>query len=280
MTSNQHLRVCLVVNDENAPDLEAEHGLAIWIETPGVRILFDTGKGHAVFVNAERLNLQLAQTDFIVLSHGHYDHAGGLAHAIRIAPQAKLYLHPDAVLPRYVVSQDGSAREIGMPKAAKAVLAALDERRIIWLTGQTYLAEKIGVCTEIPRKTAFEDTGGSFYLDPEGARPDPIADDLALWIETPQGLVILVGCSHAGIINIINHIRHITGIEKIRAIIGGLHLITASDERLSKTVAALRQVSPGAILPCHCTGQKAVEVLKQSLGERVVRCYAGLTYTA
>lgn len=115
-------------------------------------------------------------------------------------------------------------------------------------TNITVVADNLaveGLTGHIPRKTDFEDTGGPFYLDPHGKHPDLIADDLALWIRTDQGLVICLGCCHAGLVNTIHHIRSISGTEIIRAIIGGFHLLHADSRRIEGTTEVLR-ASPRA----------------------------------
>ncbi len=274
--SRAKCRATLVVNNQARGNLQSEHGLAIWIEAYGHRLLFDTAAGEAVIENAIKLNIDLSQVDFIVLSHGHYDHTGGLSRVLKIATSAKVVLHPDAVTPKYGISTHGKVREIGMPTQARGAIAGLDEERIIWATGRILIGEHIGVATDIPRKTSFEDTGGNFYLDPEGFRKDPIADDLSLFIDTPHGLVVFVGCSHAGLINILNYLRSFT--DRVHAIMGGFHLINADNERLKESLGSLEELSPQIIIPCHCTGKRAVTILRQSLGDRVKPCLAGMEY--
>ena len=140
------------------------------------------------------------------------------------------------------------------------------------------LSDIMGITGYIPRETEFEDTGGPFYLDPEGKRPDLIDDDLALWIRTDQGLVVCLGCCHAGLVNTIHHVRSISGTDRIRAIIGGLHLMNADDRRIERTIDALRSFSPDVIIPCHCTGEHASALLLNALDERVEPGVAGATY--
>ena len=134
-----------------------------------------------------------------------------------------------------------------------------------------------GLTGPIPRLSGFEDTGGPFYLDPEGTIPDPIEDDMALWIATDRGLVVCLGCAHAGVVNTLEHIIRLTGTDRILAVIGGLHLMSAGQERLDRTVTALRRLAPDRLFPCHCTGDAAAAFLTEALGERVGRAAAGMT---
>jgi 7,8-dihydropterin-6-yl-methyl-4-(beta-D-ribofuranosyl)aminobenzene 5'-phosphate synthase len=138
------------------------------------------------------------------------------------------------------------------------------------------LTATIGVTGPIPRETAHEDAGGPFFLDQRGDRRDAIEDDQALWISTPEGLIVCVGCSHAGLINTLNCVRKVSGISGIRAVIGGFHLCQANERRMEMTLNALRSLSPGMIAPCHCTGEGAVRAIEDGMDIRVVRCHAGL----
>ncbi len=118
------------------------------------------------------------------------------------------------------------------------------------------------------RKVLF-DTGGPFSLDPEGKRPDPIEDDLALWIRTGAGAIVCLGCAHAGLVNTLSRIRRLTGDGKIRAVIGGFHLLNASSARLGLTADFLRRLGPELVVPCHCTGDAATAELRDALGKAV-----------
>lgn len=278
MAPVDEIGITVLVDDKGAADLPAEHGFSLWIEAGGLRILFDTGQGKTLPRNARHLGAGLEGTDFLVLSHGHYDHTGGITEALRSAPFARLVLHPAAVIPRYSIKPAEKPRRIGMPRSSCSELEKLRAGRILWATRTLQLAPGIGVTGPIPRETTYEDTGGPFFLDPRGERKDPIEDDQALWIETPEGMIICVGCSHAGLINTLNYVRKVSGISYIRAVIGGYHLLHASDERLGKTLDALRLLSPGMLVPCHCTGEKAILALTAAFGKRVSCCHTGMEY--
>jgi 7,8-dihydropterin-6-yl-methyl-4-(beta-D-ribofuranosyl)aminobenzene 5'-phosphate synthase len=272
------VKITIVVDNRIArPELRVEHGLALWIESEDKRILFDSGQGGALGKNARVLGVDLGKTDIVVLSHGHYDHGGGIAQVIKRAQKAELYCHPGVVLPHYSI-RDGIAAPVHMPQASLAAIDGMPPLQIHWLQQPFMLSAHVGLSGPIPRETSYEDTGGPFYLDLQGKRPDLLSDDLALWIRTGNGLVVCVGCSHAGLVNTLNHIRRLNNSDKIRAVIGGFHLRHASSDRLAKTVAALRQLEPDLVVPCHCTGEPAVSELRSALGKRVLSGAAGMTF--
>jgi 7,8-dihydropterin-6-yl-methyl-4-(beta-D-ribofuranosyl)aminobenzene 5'-phosphate synthase len=273
----EELRITVVVDNHAAPGLTAEHGLSLLIDTGRHRILFDTGQGPALAVNARALGIDLRRVDTLVLSHGHYDHSGGLPLVLDACDRIGVYAHAGVVQPRYSI-RDGQARLISMPHEAMAALDRLDSDRLHWVPTPVWLDSTIGLTGPIERRTRFEDTGGPFFLDPEGSRADPIVDDLALWVRTGEGLVVCVGCSHAGLINTLNQIRRLDPDRPIRAVIGGFHLVAASEERLAHTVAALRDIAPRSVMPCHCTGDGATAFLKETLGAMVQPASAGMTF--
>jgi len=253
--------------------LLGEHGLSLWIETPDTCVLFDTGQGLVLPRNAETLGVDLECLDTVVLSHGHCDHTGGLPFALSQAPQARLFLHPSALASRFS-RHAGIPREIGMPAHGRT---AVGDRRtsITWTTGPTAVAPGVFVTGPIPRRSGFEDTGGPFFLDAEGTVPDPIEDDQALWIETPGGIIVLLGCAHSGVVNTLDHIRERIGPKPIRAMVGGLHLGSATDERMAETLAALSRLELEALWPCHCTGATATAQLMAAFGARCRPCGVG-----
>lgn len=260
-----------------APGLASEHGLALWIEAHGRRVIFDTGQSAACVDNAQALGVPLAMADALVLSHGHYDHTGGVARVLELAPQVPVYAHPSVTQERYSI-RDGQAKDLRMPARARKAFASLPPAQFHAVPSPLMLADGVGITGPMPRATAFEDAGGPFFLDAAGRYPDVIEDDVALWIETPQGLIVCCGCCHAGLINTLQYICHVTHTTRIAAIIGGLHLVNASSERLAATTAALQTYNPAAIVPLHCTGAVAVAALQTALPGRVTPGYAGFRY--
>jgi 7,8-dihydropterin-6-yl-methyl-4-(beta-D-ribofuranosyl)aminobenzene 5'-phosphate synthase len=266
----------LVDNHANA-GLLSEHGFSAWIEAGDQRILFDTGQGSAITANADILGIDLRGTDAVVLSHGHYDHTGGLALILERAPSVRIYGHPATTGPRFAI-RDGAAKSIAMPESAREALEGFPDR-VNWVTQPIELASGIGLTGPIRRLTDYEDTGGPFFTDAGGVHADPIADDLAMWISTERGLVLVVGCSHSGVINTLHHALDVSGQSGVRAVLGGFHLVGASQTRIERTCDALKALDPELIVPCHCTGTNAVDQLRRRLGDRVAPGFAGTVYS-
>ncbi len=263
-----------ILSDNHAvPGLEAEHGFALWIEADGCRILFDTGAGQAFLDNARTLGIDPATADAVVLSHGHYDHTGNLAVVLERAPQTALYCHPECASKRYSIHD--TPKPVGMPLEAGVAVSAMRAKKRHHVTHPTALGAGIWLTGPVPRVTAFEDTGGPFFVDSQGHEPDLIPDDLSLWLRTSAGLVVCLGCCHAGVINTLRQITAVSGEPRIVALIGGMHLVHADSERLERTAEALGAYAIGQIIACHCTGETAVTFLTGRLGGCVEQGYAG-----
>ena len=263
----------LVENTASGRSLLAEHGLAFWIEIGPRRILYDTGQGNVLRGNARRLGVRLERADAVVLTHGHYDHTGGLSDALRSASRTTVYAHPAAFEAKFARNPDGTARDVGMPP--------LDERKvreqaeIVRVEGPTEVCDGLKLTGPVPRTTDFEDTGGAFFKDPNCTEPDELIDDQAAFIETSAGTVVILGCAHAGVINTLRHVQTLTGDLPIRTVIGGIHLLNASPERMAKTLAELRRLNVRRLLPCHCTGFSAMARLWNEFPGRCRACPVG-----
>jgi 7,8-dihydropterin-6-yl-methyl-4-(beta-D-ribofuranosyl)aminobenzene 5'-phosphate synthase len=267
----------LVENSVHGRQLQGEHGLAFCLHTARGRLLFDTGQSDLLVRNAAVLGMRLDSVQAIALSHGHYDHTGGLPALRTAAPTARLFLHPDALIPRFSGQPDGSTRAVGLPEAARAMLLA-SEGRIVWTRAATEVIDGVFLTGEIPRETAFEDTGGRFYLDAAGTQADPLLDDQALFFDTAEGVVVLLGCAHAGVVNTLRHIRRLTARRPVQAVLGGFHLLTASEARLQATLAALAELDLRMIGAGHCTGPAATARLWAAFPDRCCTCAVGSAF--
>jgi 7,8-dihydropterin-6-yl-methyl-4-(beta-D-ribofuranosyl)aminobenzene 5'-phosphate synthase len=270
-------KITVLIDNQASAGLIAEHGFSLWIETAGKRILFDTGQGRAFEKNAGALGIDLSTTDMLVLSHGHYDHTGGVSWGLHQAGRATLYCHPGVVHPRYNV-QKGESKSLQMPHITMAAIDKLSWERVRWVRSSLMLTDTVGLTGPIQCETLFEDIGGRFFLDPDGLRPDPMDDEMALWIRTDQGLIVCVGCAHMGLVNTLYQVQNLNKGMRIRAVIGGFHLLQADESRLAQTVAALQDLELDLIVPCHCTGVHVIDYLCGAFAEKCCPGAAGKVY--
>jgi 7,8-dihydropterin-6-yl-methyl-4-(beta-D-ribofuranosyl)aminobenzene 5'-phosphate synthase len=258
----------LVVLIENAPAydtyLEGCFGLSLWLELRAgdalTRVLFDVGpRADTLFRNAETLGVDIGAVDAIVLSHCHFDHTAALAGVFsRLGRAVPVYGHPAlfrqcfVLAPAYMdYSMSGDNSRDNLERAgARFSLSEVPSEPVggLALTG------------EVAHVTDFEEQGGvsCFTIDNEGATvPDRLEDDVSAVVNVRDlGLVVLAGCSHAGIVNIAKQAKRIGGGTPVAAVAGGFHLLQASPDRTARTIAALREVAPelSFIAPMHCTG--------------------------
>lgn len=261
----KNIRIITLIEDTSFSDgLLAEHGLSFFIEYGDKRILFDTGQSDMLVQNAETLDINLAEVDAIILSHGHYDHTGGLPAVLDIAHKATVYLHPAAIEPKYNRKASG-VKSIGIPEPAKK---AIQGRQVVWTVTPAQIFPGMYVTGQVPRINNFEDVGGDFFIDENNKKPDELLDDQSLFIETAKGLVVVLGCAHSGVVNTINYISNLTGQNKIYAVIGGMHLLKANQMRIANTIEAFKNYEIQKIIPLHCTGRKSTKELKSAFGDK------------
>ena len=256
------LQITVLADDHVArPELLAEHGLSMLIEADGRRILFDTGQGKVLRGNADALGIHLSGLDAVVLSHGHYDHTGGLATLLPEFAPAAIFLHPAALQPKYSKAGGAPHRSIGIPESSRQALSAVGDRTV-WTQSATEVAPGIWCTGEIPRQPSNERTETGFFLDADGREPDPLKDDQALVVETRAGIVLITGCAHAGIVNTLDRVSALTGRNEICMLVGGLHLARATNQQLEDTAEAIGRRTVRLLAPCHCTGMGAHSYLR------------------
>jgi len=243
----------------------AEWGLSILVETEGLKILMDTGLSISAAHNAEVLGVDLSAIDRIVLSHGHRDHTGGLLEVLAKTGEVEVIAHPDLFTAKYVRIGDVDTYA-GIP-FSREELEALGARFNL-SREPVWVSDRIVTTGELPMITEYEEIDANLYVTTDGELvPDPLLDDRALIINTDHGLVVILGCSHRGIINTLHHARDITGVELVHTVIGGTHLIAASEERVMLTAAALREFGVQRLGVSHCTGLPAAAMLAQEFGD-------------
>ena len=252
---------------QTGKNLIGEHGLSFLIEIENHKILFDTGQKLALSHNAKVMDISLGEIDSVVISHGHYDHTGGLQSLLQHQDDFKLYAHPN-VFNEKVKGANDNYKYIGIPVEKKL----LDEKKVRLKLIKKPVQISSGVITtgEIPLENDFEEVGSTFFLKKNsGITADTLNDEQALILDTCRGLVVLVGCSHRGVINTLNHVVTLTGKNKIYALMGGLHLQKASGSKLKKIIGHLREYGLERIGVGHCTGTNALIALSNEFKDKV-----------
>jgi len=269
------IEITTLVDNTAKEGFQSEHGLSFWIEYGDRRVLFDTGQSDIVVKNAKLLDVNLADTEAIVLSHGHYDHTGGLAAVLNIARKANIYLHPEALKPKFGL-KDNETKAIGMSDSAKQVILRMaGNKKVIGTKMPTEVSKGLFVTSRIPRNNSYEDVGGDFFLDSNCNKPDTLPDDQAMFFDSPNGLIVLLGCAHAGVVNTLHYIAKLSGEKRIYTVIGGMHLLNASAERIEYTIEAFRQYDVQKIGLAHCTGNNTVKKFKNVFSDQCFVCSVG-----
>jgi len=264
--------VCLV-NNEAAPGFMSEHGISFYIESKCLRMLYDTGQsGDVLLHNAEAANLDFGWLGLILLSHGHYDHSGGLMKALAKSGTIKLMAHEAAFHKKFVI-RDGELKEISMPYKVKDLWSHCD---IIIQRGPHNICGGLWATGEIPRVTPFEVPESQFMEEHKGAMcSDLLKDDQSIVVETGcDGLMLICGCCHAGIVNTMLYVRTLFG-RYPSTIVGGLHMEKADESRITSTTEALKEAGVKKAILGHCSGGKIMDAFRQA-GIEVVPLLAGM----
>lgn len=271
------MRATVLVDNNTFTDkyLLGEPGLSILVEQGGVRVLLDCGYSGAFLENARRMGLDLLHLDWVALSHGHLDHTWGLMDLVRAYAEAhinglpharpRLLAHPAAFETRFKDGLPEIGSMLGESKASRQFsFEAAQEPK--WLT------DKLVWLGEVPRRFEFENAGpmGRRRIIDGEVVPDELIDDSALACKTDAGLVVITGCSHSGICNIVEYARELTGVEKVVDVLGGFHLLDAPVERLAATGDYLGEVGLESLHACHCTDLAARIALAASCPVREV----------
>jgi len=231
----------LIVLDDNTANekCSAEFGLSFFLKAEK-NILFDVGPSDVFIKNAKILEVDLKSVDYIILSHGHWDHGNGL----KFIKDKPLVCHPNCFSKKYS-KKDGSY--VGLPVS----LAQAKKRFELTLSEMSYeITKNIIFLGEIPRKNNFESKKTSFCY--KNKKDDFLPDDSALAVKSKRGLIVITGCSHSGICNIVEYAKKVTGIKKIYSVIGGFHL-SKDDIVLKNTVEYFKKENIERLYPCHCT---------------------------
>ncbi len=247
--------------------LIGEHGWAIHADIFGRSILFDTGQGQGILPNSRLLNIDLKNLDTIVLSHGHYDHTSGLPDVLRECGEIDVYGHEDCLIDRYW-TKDNDSREIGI-RFKRSYLNSLGAR-FRFIREFTEIFDGIYLTGEVPRVTPFEPVDPNMKVPgPDGSMTqDELLDDQSMIIDTDQGLTIVLGCAHAGLVNILTHVAEHLPDRPIHTVVGGTHLGFAEKQQFDATMEALDRFAIKRLGAGHCTGLANAARLFNHLGDK------------
>jgi 7,8-dihydropterin-6-yl-methyl-4-(beta-D-ribofuranosyl)aminobenzene 5'-phosphate synthase len=251
------------------PRLKNKHGLSFFIQAKigdaKVTMLMDTGPSSEVLHNVDVMGVNLEDVDVIALSHGHYDHTGGLLEALkRMKKRVPVIAHPTVFDPK--LSLMPHLRLIGAPFKGSDVEAAGGVP--VFVSDAVKIADGVTTTGEVPRITAFESVKRFWTVHDSHFVDDIMLDDQSLVIDVEdKGLVVVAGCAHAGIINTINYAQKITGNSRVYAVLGGFHLWNADAKRIQATVDELKNLDLEFVGPCHCTGKNAIKKFAAAFGD-------------
>ena len=249
-----------------------EHGFSAFIESDQGNTLFDTGNGHGIVSNSLTFNKDLRTVRKIFLSHGHNDHTGGLPEVLKLTGKVDVHAHPHIFLDRIAVRkvEGRETRRFAGLIYKKTYLEFLGANFVL---NQDFseVGKGLFLTGEVPRRTSFEKNDPSLFVEIDGKRAqDTLMDDQSLVLDTGKGLILVLGCAHSGMMNIIHHVMSKTGQQKFNAILGGTHLDFLTPEQLEESIRTLKQMEIGKIAVSHCTGMRAASRLHQEFGERFV----------
>ncbi len=263
-----------------------QHGISILAEAivngRKYKVLFDTGTSHEpVLHNANLLKAGLNDVNYVVISHSHYDHTGGLPGLLETLPSGiPVVAHPEIFKASYAL--EPHLRYIGPTPNPSTLRRVVEEGGMNWLLSRTPVKLFEGAYTtgEIPPQSregfereltikVFKEVDGELVRD-------FIEDEVGLAFITDEGLVVLGGCSHPGIVSIVRKSMEVTGVNEVRAVIGGFHLVSASEERISSTIKAFKDLGVKEVYAGHCTGLRAEASLQEAFGRSFRKLHSGM----
>ena len=255
-----------------------EHGFACFIETDHGNYLFDTGQGLGIIQNAMLLKKDLASIKAIMISHGHYDHTAGLPMVLRQRGQVPVYAHPEIFIEHF---WNEPRRFIGIPYR-RSFLESMGAD-FHFSRELTEIGPGLFLTGEIPRNTSYEKGDPSLVaVTPEGQEiwPDPISDDLSLVIDSAKGLIVIMGCAHAGMVNILNYVMEKFSRDRIYAVIGGTHMGFSGDQQFAETLKVIDRYQIEKLGASHCTGLEKSALLYARMPERFFFACVGASLEA
>lgn len=270
--------LCVIDNEiQEGSGLQSEHGLSFWIETPRGNVLFDTGQTSSVLShNFKKLGLDVRNISALVLSHAHFDHSGGLSFILNTNKDLPIYAHLNLFEKRYY-RMEGIIRSVGL---SEDNIGLFDQANVKLSDQPVKVIPKLWTTGDIRiRREALGSSPFLYTINDEEWILDRYTDDMSLVLESQEGLILLCGCCHAGILNTMYHVQN-TFKQAIIAVLGGIHLVYSTEQYINHVINILdREFKQTKFLLNHCTGKEALELIKNELGDRVINFPAGSVFS-
>ncbi len=265
----------LIENTAQSPGFICEHGLSLFIQTKNNNILFDTGASNSFITNSQTLGIDLTRVNTVILSHGHHDHSGGLKYFFRINPQAFIYMQENVRMKQYARHSDGTISDVGIDSSI------LSNPQIVFIKGNYYINNDLFLFSEITTHDLSPSANDILLIrDGDRYRKDPFLHEQSLLITENGKKILIAGCAHSGIINILEKaVEHANG--PLDAVISGFHLFNPengnveSDCFLEDIATRLKAYPSTKYFTCHCTGQQAYKKLSHMMGSQIQYISAG-----
>lgn len=265
----------LVENKTDNSGIMAEHGLSIYIEAHGKKILMDSGSTDIFLKNAQKMGVDISAVDLAVVSHGHYDHTGGFPAFCRVNSKAPVYMHKNGFRASYGMKNNALRSNTSGIRWNEEERADV-EKRMIFTDGPVEINENIKLSGPIETEPDFEPTGKFYYKDSSGElAEDDMSHEQCLVIREETGIYVFSGCSHRGAVSAIRAGKKMFPGEKVNAFIGGLHLYNSGKEEREDVIEQLAAEDAEKIIPLHCTGIEGVCDVRNRFGDRCIIASAG-----
>jgi len=276
------MQVVVLVDNMPHPEkmLGVEHGLSLYFEVDGSKWLIDTGDSGIFFENAQKLGIEIASIDYLILSHAHRDHTGGLETFVNINHKAKIYLSEKIQNRMFYSLRRGRVRNISPDHVLLEKLA----NRLVWIRDNTSVTDNVTIVSQIPNKYPIPKANAKLIYTIAGAEyPDDFDHELALAVKLKQGMVVVSGCAHKGVLNILHACTQPFGNTTVLAYIGGTHLLDSSPDEPFETPFEVEQIAREIqhhyphmhLIAGHCTGNEAKKIFARILGKNYQTFYTG-----
>ena len=273
----------LIENKTEKKGILAEHGLSIYIEARGKKILFDAGETNLFAANAAKMKVDLSDVDFAVVSHGHSDHTGGFPMFHHINPTAPIYIHRNALRVAYG-TEGGPLGKGGVLDKEPCGIAWSDKElkeladQLLFTDGPVEITEDIKITGTVPVPEDFKPTEYFYHYEGDELVVDDMSHEQCLVIHEPEGLYIFSGCSHRGVLNALHAGKSLFPGERVAVLVAGMHLYSASKEDRQRVIDEVVAENMDQIMPVHCTGIDAICELRSRLGDKCTVVTAGDEY--